>query len=91
MSGRHAMAVRLAEGLGEAADTGLNDACLAFSEVLVRMAGAVIAGVKPAAIFTLPMRAYASGTQNTRRRRPASPASAVTTYYDHHAGGTRSG
>ena len=61
MSGRHAMAVRLAEGLGEAADTGLNDACLAFSEVLVRMAGAVIAGVKPAAIFTLPMRAYASG------------------------------
>ena len=61
MSGRHAMAVRFGEGLGASADECLNDVCLAFSEVLVRMAGAVIAGVKPAAIFTLPMRAYAAG------------------------------
>lgn len=61
MSGRHAMSVRFAEGLGEAADAQLNDACLAFSEVLVRVAGTVIAGVKPAAIFTLSMRTYVAG------------------------------
>lgn len=61
MSGRHAMAVRAVEGLGSGADEGLNDVCLVFSEVLVRIAGAVIAGVKPAAIFTLPMRVFAAG------------------------------
>lgn len=61
MSGRHAMAVRFNEGLGAAADESLNDVCRAFSEILVRMAGAVIAGVKPAAIFTIPMRAYCAG------------------------------
>ena len=69
MSGRHAMAVRIDEGLGDAADARLNDVCLVFSEILVRMAGAVIAGVKPAAIFTLPMRAFAAGKWRQLSRR----------------------
>lgn len=61
MSGRHAMAVRLVDGLGLGCDERLNDVCIAFAETLVRMAGGVITGAKPAAIFSMPMRAYAGG------------------------------
>ena len=61
MSGRHAMAIRLAEGLADAYGSELNDACLTFADSLVRLAGGVIAGVKPAAIFSIPMRAYSAG------------------------------
>lgn len=61
MSGRHAMAVRLTDGLVEHCDERLSDVCLAFAETLVRMAGGVIAGIKPSAIFSIPMRAYCVG------------------------------
>ena len=61
MSGRHAMAVRLTDGLADHCDEHLSDVCLAFAETLVRMAGGVIAGIKPSAIFSIPMRAYCVG------------------------------
>lgn len=61
MSGRHAMAVRLADGLGGAFDDEMNDVCITFAELLVRLAGGVIAGAKPAAIFSIPMRVYSGG------------------------------
>ena len=61
MSEQHAMGVRLTDELVEGCDTCESDVCLAFSETLVRMAGGVIAGAKPAAIFNLPMRVYTAG------------------------------
>lgn len=61
MSGRHAMAVHLTDGLVEHCDERLSDVCLAFAETLVRMAGGVIAGIKPSAIFSIPMRAFCVG------------------------------
>ena len=61
MSGRHAMAIRLAEGLAGGYGDELSDVCLTFAESLVRLAGGVIAGVKPAAIFSIPMKAFSAG------------------------------
>lgn len=61
MSGRHAMAVRLTDGLVDHCDKHLSDVCLAFAETFVCMAGGVIAGIKPSAIFSIPMRAYCVG------------------------------
>lgn len=61
MSGRSAMAVVAHHGLIGECDERINDVCLAFAEVFVRMAAGVIAGAKPAAIFSIPMRAYAGG------------------------------
>lgn len=61
MSGRHAMAIRLSEGLAGGYDEELNDVCLTFAESLVRLAGGVIAGVKPAALFSIPMKAFSAG------------------------------
>ena len=61
MSGRHAMAVSLACDLEGVGDRSLHDACIVFAETLVRNAATVIEGVKPAAIFSLPMHAYAGG------------------------------
>lgn len=61
MSGKSAMAISLVPSAGCGWDSGLYDACLAFSETLVRNAAAVIEGAKPAAIFSLPMRAFAGG------------------------------
>ena len=61
MSGRHAMAVRLQDGLGEAFDEHMNDVCITFAELLVRLASGVIAGAKPAAIFSIPMRVHSGG------------------------------
>ena len=61
MSGRHAMAVRLTDGLGAGSDQSLNDVCITFAESLVSNAAGVIAGAKPAAIFSIPMRAYSAG------------------------------
>lgn len=61
MSGRDAMAVRFADeevaGCGET----LSSVCLTFAAAFVRLAGGVIAGAKPAAIFNLPVRAYHQG------------------------------
>ena len=56
MSGRSAMAVVAHHGLIGECDERINDVCLAFAEVFVRMAAGVIAGAKPAAIFSIPMR-----------------------------------
>lgn len=55
------MAVRLTEGLAGGYGDELNDVCLTFAESLVRLAGGVIAGVKPAAIFSIPMKAFSAG------------------------------
>lgn len=61
MSGKSAMAISLVPSAGRGWDGGLYDACLTFAETLVRNAAAVIEGAKPAAIFSLPMRAFAGG------------------------------
>lgn len=61
MSEQHAMGVCLTDELVEGCDAHESDVCLAFSETLVRMAGGVIAGAKPAAIFNLSMRVYTAG------------------------------
>lgn len=61
MSGRSAMAVSLAGELDGIWDGPLGDACLAFADTLVRNAAAVIEGVKPAAIYSLPMRVFVGG------------------------------
>lgn len=61
MSEGQAMAVRAHLGTPEVDDERLNDVCLTIAETLVRMAGAVIAGAKAAAIFSVPMRAYSGG------------------------------
>lgn len=58
MSGNHAMGVCLTDVLVQGCDASLSDVCLAFTETFVRMAGGVIYGIKPAAIFSIPMRAY---------------------------------
>lgn len=74
MSGRHAMAVSLDGCSAGSWDGPLGDACLAFADVLVRNAAAVIEGVKPAAIFSLPMRAYVGGRWRQLRREPLDEA-----------------
>ena len=74
MSGRHAMSVRLTEGAVEHCDKHLSDVCLAFAETLVRMAAGVIAGVKPSAIFSIPMRAYCVGKWRQLERRAVDEA-----------------
>lgn len=62
------MAVSLKGYSAELWDSSLGDACLAFADVLVRNAAAVIEDVKPAAIFSLPMRAYVGGRWRQLRR-----------------------
>ncbi len=61
MSGLCAMEVCADDALVEGCDEVLSDVCLTFAESLVRLAGGVIAGVKPAAIFGMPFKAYRAG------------------------------
>ena len=61
VSGVSAMAVCLPSGLTGECDECLNDVCLAIADGFVNKAGAVVSGHKPAAIFSIPMRAYCGG------------------------------
>lgn len=69
MSGRDAMAVRLADEEVAGCDAALSSVCLTFAAAFVRLAGGVIAGAKPAAIFNLPVRAYHQGSWRLLVRR----------------------
>ena len=62
MSGRGVMAVRSCDELVAECDEGQSNVCLILVEALVRLAGGVIAGKKPAAIFNIPLRAYHRGS-----------------------------
>ena len=61
MSEHQVMAVCVDDELVGDCDEQLSDVCLTFVEAFVRLAGGVIAGAKPAAIFSIPMRAYRQG------------------------------
>ena len=61
MSEHQVMAVCVGDDLVGDCDEQLSDVCLTFAEAFVRLAGGVIAGAKPAAIFNLPLRAYRQG------------------------------
>lgn len=68
------MAISIAEGSPGIRDDALSDACLVFAETLVRNAAAVIEGAKPAAIFSLSMRAFAGGRWRQLSRKPLDEA-----------------
>lgn len=61
MSGRHAISIRITDDALEGCEQVTLDACHALAETLVHAAGGVIAGSKPSAIFTLPMRVFCGG------------------------------
>lgn len=67
MSGLQAMSVCL-NGECETEAWSVEDVCSRFAKAFVRLAGAVIMGAKPAAIFSLPMDGAGSGWGVSRTR-----------------------